>query len=61
MEKAEAEKFVGKRVRIILGNSWSYNLNVIEVTADSIVGYDKFHLLTSIRLKEIFVLTEMGC
>jgi hypothetical protein len=58
MEKAEADKYVGKRIRLILSIGFHYSGHVSSVGETTLQIVDKFGKLVSIKLADISVCEE---
>ena len=60
MKEEEARQKIGKKVRILLRNNFTYSGVVLGVTADTIVITDKFNSRVSIYLNDIMICSEIS-
>jgi len=58
MKIEEAEKLVGKKVKIILSNNFKFSGKVISVNEDTLKIIDIFNSPVSIKLSDIMVCSE---
>jgi len=60
MQKKEAEKHLRKKVRIVLSNGFHFSGEVLEVSEDTLILFDKFDTKVSIKLSDIIVCSEVA-
>ena len=60
MQKREAERYLGKKVRVILSNRFHFSGTVLEVSEDTLILLDKFNIEVSIKLLDIMVCSEVS-
>ena len=60
MQKKEAEKHLRKKVRVVLSNGFHFSGEVLEVSEDTLILFDKFDTRVSIKLSDIIVCSEVA-
>ena len=60
MQQTEAEKYLNKKVRIILSNNFHFSGLVLNVLGDTLILFDKFNAEVSIKLSEIIICSEVS-
>jgi ribosome maturation factor RimP len=60
MQKREAERYLGKKVRVILSNRFHFSGKVLEVSEDTLILFDKFNIEVSIKISDIIVCSEVS-
>jgi hypothetical protein len=60
MKQSEAEKYLNKKVRIILSNNFHFSGLVLNVFADTLILFDKFDTEVSIKLSDIMICSEVS-
>ncbi len=53
MKNEEARSYLKKKCRLVLRNTFRYTGEVIEVTQDTLILFDKFNNRVSLNLNEI--------
>jgi hypothetical protein len=53
MKQEEAKKYLKNKCRLVLSNTFRYTGEVLEVTQDTIIIFDKFNSRVSLNLNEI--------
>ena len=53
MKHEEARSYLKKRCRLVLSNTFRYTGEVLEVTQDTLILFDKFNNKVSLNLNEI--------
>lgn len=59
MKQPEAEKYLNKKVRIIISNNFHFSGLVVDVLEDTLVLFDKFNTRVSIKLSDIMICSEV--
>ena len=59
MQQTEAEKYLNKKVKIILSNNFHFSGLVLNVLEDTLILFDKFDTEVSIKLANIMVCSEV--
>ena len=53
MKREEARSYLKKRCRLVLSNTFRYTGEIVEVTEDTLILFDKFNNRVSLNLNEI--------
>jgi len=53
MKHEEARSYLKKRCRLVLSNTFRYTGEIVEVTEDTLILFDKFNNRVSLNLNEI--------
>ena len=53
MEQKEAKRYLKKKLRLVLTNTYRFTGKVIDITSDTLLINDKFDKIVSLRLKDI--------
>jgi len=59
MQQKEAEKYLKRKVRVVLSNGFHFSGEVLEVSEDTLILFDKFDANVSIKLSDIMVCSEV--
>jgi len=60
MQQIEAEKYLNRKVKIILSNNFHFSGQVINVLEDTLILFDKFDTEVSIKLSEIMICSDIS-